>query len=126
MIKIHLRDLGEPLIAAWRREFDGIDGVTVSLGDIFSDKPGAIGPDDPIDIRADAVVSPANSFGFMDGGIDALFTYQSARPARDSLDPVPGPGNVGGAHAGAPLRASDAHRLEPRARAGPRRDTDLA
>lgn len=76
MISIHLRDLGEPLISAWRREFEGVDGVTVGLGDIFSDKPGAIGPDDPIDIKADAVVSPANSFDFMDGGIDALYTYQ--------------------------------------------------
>jgi hypothetical protein len=26
-------------------------------------------------VRADAVISPANSFGFMDGGIDALFTF---------------------------------------------------
>jgi O-acetyl-ADP-ribose deacetylase (regulator of RNase III) len=27
-------------------------------------------------VKADAIVSPANSFGFMDGGIDALYTYQ--------------------------------------------------
>ena len=75
-IAIHLRDLGEPLVEAWRREFDGIGTVTISCGDIFSERPGPIGPSDPIDIKADAVVSPANSFGFMDGGIDALYTYQ--------------------------------------------------
>jgi len=75
-IALHLRDLGEPLIAAWRREFAGVEGVTISQGDIFSSKEGAIGPRDPIDIKADAIVSPANSFGFMDGGIDAVYTYQ--------------------------------------------------
>ena len=44
--------------------------------DIFSTKSGAVGPNDPIDVRADAIVSPANSFGFMDGGIDAVYTHQ--------------------------------------------------
>jgi O-acetyl-ADP-ribose deacetylase (regulator of RNase III) len=28
-----------------------------------------------LDVHCDAVVSPANSFGFMDGGIDALYTH---------------------------------------------------
>lgn len=59
-IEIHLRDLGEPLIEAWRREFAGVASVTVSCGDIFSAKSGAVGVDDPIDIKADAVISPAN------------------------------------------------------------------
>lgn len=75
-IDIHLRDLGAPLVEAWRREFAGIPSVTVSCGDIFSAKAGAVGDDDSIDIKADAIVSPANSFGFMDGGIDAVYTYQ--------------------------------------------------
>jgi O-acetyl-ADP-ribose deacetylase (regulator of RNase III) len=76
VIELHLRDLGAPLIDAWRREFAGVAAVTISCGDIFSTKPGAIGANDPIDVRADAIVSPANSFGFMDGGIDAVYTYQ--------------------------------------------------
>lgn len=75
-IEIHLRDLAKPLIAAWEREFAGIPTVRVSCGDIFSTKPGQVGEDDPIDVTADAIVSPANSFGFMDGGIDAVYTYQ--------------------------------------------------
>lgn len=75
-IAIHLRDLGEALVVAWRREFDGIASVTVSRGDIFSNRAGTVAPNDPIDMKADAVVSPANSFGFMDGGIDAVYTYQ--------------------------------------------------
>lgn len=34
-IAMRLRDLGEPLVDAWRREFDGIATVTISCGDIF-------------------------------------------------------------------------------------------
>ena len=39
---------------------EGLGGVTVHHGSIF-------------DVECDAVVSPANSFGFMDGGIDAQY-----------------------------------------------------
>ena len=75
-IEIHLRDLGRPLIEAWRREFAGVDTVTMSCGDIFSMQPGLVAAGAPIDVKADAIISPANSFGFMDGGIDAVYTYQ--------------------------------------------------
>lgn len=37
----------------------------MSCGDIFTDQPGPIDAGDPIRIKADAIVSPANSFGFM-------------------------------------------------------------
>lgn len=84
-IEIHLRDLGEPLVEAWRREFEGVASVTVSCGDIFSAKSGAVGVDDPIDMKADAVISPANSFGFMDGGIDAVYTYQFGPELQERL-----------------------------------------
>jgi len=62
-LKIHLRALDADLAAAWRDEFAGIPQVEVSIGDIFSDG-----------ICADAIVSPANSFGYMDGGIDWVYT----------------------------------------------------
>lgn len=42
---------------AWRELFAGIDGVDVV-------------PDDITTLDCDAIVSPANSFGFMDGGLD--------------------------------------------------------
>jgi O-acetyl-ADP-ribose deacetylase (regulator of RNase III) len=84
-LAIHLRDLGEPLVAAWRREFGGVRSVTISCGDIFSAKPGPISADDPIDITADAIVSPANSFGFMDGGVDAVYTYQLGGQVQEQL-----------------------------------------
>jgi O-acetyl-ADP-ribose deacetylase (regulator of RNase III) len=45
---------------AWMRHFDQEDNVEVQMGNI-------------LDLDCDAVVSPANSFGFMDGGIDALY-----------------------------------------------------
>ena len=54
-------------------------------GDIFSDKPGPISPDDPIDVTADAIVSPANSFGFMDGGIDMLYSRRFGWQVQDRL-----------------------------------------
>ena len=65
-LRLHLRDLSQSLVSAWTAEFTGVPGVTISRGDIFSDKKGQIRPHDPIDIQADAIVSPANSFGFMD------------------------------------------------------------
>jgi O-acetyl-ADP-ribose deacetylase (regulator of RNase III) len=87
-ITVHLRDLGKPLVDAWSREFAGVPTVTISCGDIFSSKPGPIAPGDPIDFNADAIVSPANSFGFMDGGIDAVYTYQFGGGVQDRLREV--------------------------------------
>lgn len=85
---IHLRDLGKPLVDAWNREFEGVPSVHVSCGDIFSTKTGQVAVDDPIDIKADAIISPANSFGFMDGGIDAVYTYQFGDGLQQRLQAV--------------------------------------
>lgn len=84
-LELHLRDLGAPLVAAWRREFAGVPSVTVSCGDIFSTKTGVIRASEPIDVTADAIISPTNSFGFMDGGIDAVYTYQFGEGLQDRL-----------------------------------------
>lgn len=62
-VKFRLRDRNAPLVDAWRRQFEQTDGVEVSQGDIF-------------DLTADAIVSPANSFGFMDGGIDLVYSHR--------------------------------------------------
>lgn len=56
-----LRDRNSDVVEAWRAEFAHAPDVEVSHGDIF-------------DLAADAIVSPANSFGFMDGGIDLVYT----------------------------------------------------
>jgi O-acetyl-ADP-ribose deacetylase (regulator of RNase III) len=62
-MKFLLRDRNPALVAAWRKEFVGSPDVEVSQGDIF-------------DLTADAIVSPANSFGFMDGGIDLVYSQR--------------------------------------------------
>lgn len=61
-MKIYLRDLSEKVVEAWKVQFGNYPDFDVSCGHIFE------GP------KADAIVSPANSFGFMDGGIDATYT----------------------------------------------------
>jgi O-acetyl-ADP-ribose deacetylase (regulator of RNase III) len=60
-VKIFLRDISESMADAWHTVFNGISDIEVSCGDIF-------------DLRANAIVSPANSFGFMDGGIDLAYS----------------------------------------------------
>lgn len=84
-LSLHLRDLGQPLVAAWQRAFAGVAAVTITRGDIFSDADGPIADGAPIDVVADAVVSPANSFGFMDGGVDAVYTYVLGAGVHDRL-----------------------------------------
>jgi len=59
-LTLRLRDLDAALVDAWRRHFKNCPGVEVGHGDIFG-------------VTADAIVSPANSFGYMDGGIDAVY-----------------------------------------------------
>jgi O-acetyl-ADP-ribose deacetylase (regulator of RNase III) len=54
---LKLVDINSKLTDAWATVFEGVDQVTVSNQSIF-------------DLSCDAIVSPANSFGFMNGGID--------------------------------------------------------
>lgn len=62
-MKILLAETDKNLITQWRFFFKDIPSVSVYNGSIF---------DNP----CDAIVSPANSFGFMDGGLDlALSKY---------------------------------------------------
>ena len=63
-VTYYLRDIERKMVDAWAKIFkDHTDRVKVSLGDIFKEAPAV-----------DAIVSPANSFGFMDGGIDMVYT----------------------------------------------------
>lgn len=55
--KLYLIDLQPQLVRAWDEAFDSFDFVAVRKEDFF-------------DVPADAMVSPANSFGIMDGGLD--------------------------------------------------------
>lgn len=58
-----LRDINNELVRAWEEAFKDRENVHISQGDIFKNAPAA-----------DAIVSPANSFGFMDGGIDMAYS----------------------------------------------------
>lgn len=55
--KLILADLNKDLVEAWRAVFSSVEQVSIHHGSIF-------------DVECDAIVSPANSFGFMDGGLD--------------------------------------------------------
>jgi O-acetyl-ADP-ribose deacetylase (regulator of RNase III) len=59
-MKIVLAAIAEPLVDAWAERCGHLDGVRIHAGSI-------------LDVECDAVVSPANSFGFMDGGIDRAY-----------------------------------------------------
>jgi O-acetyl-ADP-ribose deacetylase (regulator of RNase III) len=62
-ILFELRDMSAEMVQAWQKYFAGIANVRISHGDIFESS-------------ADAIVSPANSFGYMDGGIDLVYLHR--------------------------------------------------
>jgi hypothetical protein len=57
---IHLHTFDSDMAVAWGQAFKSDDRIQIIEGDIL------VG-------TADAVVSPANSFGYMDGGIDLAY-----------------------------------------------------
>jgi O-acetyl-ADP-ribose deacetylase (regulator of RNase III) len=61
-MKLILTAVDESLADAWTKFCGDLDFVTVHHGSI-------------LDVDCDAVVSPANSYGFMDGGIDGLYMW---------------------------------------------------
>ncbi|MCX2732456.1 macro domain-containing protein [Saccharopolyspora sp. NFXS83] len=60
-LRLVLCALDEPLTAAWRDVATDRDNLDVHQGSV-------------LDLRVDAVVSPANSYGWMRGGVDALYS----------------------------------------------------
>lgn len=56
-MKIKLVDYNQELCDEWKKVFNGCEDVEIHCADYFS-------------IPTDCYVSPANSFGFLDGGID--------------------------------------------------------
>lgn len=77
---IKLYDINKSLVEAWVREFKHKPlpapyDVTIVEGDILQDS-------------YDAIVSPANSFGYMDGGIDGLYTDFFGRELQKRLQDV--------------------------------------
>ncbi len=56
-MQLRLIDLNTKLVEAWNKVFQDVPQVKIIEGSIF-------------DYPSDAIVSPANSYGFMNGGID--------------------------------------------------------
>jgi O-acetyl-ADP-ribose deacetylase (regulator of RNase III) len=71
-LEIYLRDMNNKIVSEWEKTFSGCDDVYISCGNIF-------------DIKADAIISPANSFGFMDGGIDGYYSEYFGRNLQKNL-----------------------------------------
>jgi O-acetyl-ADP-ribose deacetylase (regulator of RNase III) len=59
-MRLHLVDADETVAAALRQAFRNFPEVAVEYGDLLA-------------VACNTVVSPANAYGFMDGGIDAAF-----------------------------------------------------
>jgi O-acetyl-ADP-ribose deacetylase (regulator of RNase III) len=62
-LRLVLCAVDDPLAHAWEEALDGRPEVTVHRGSI-------------LDVPAQAVVSPANSYGWMRGGIDAVYATE--------------------------------------------------
>jgi len=62
----------EGLADAFEDASQGLENVTVFRGSIF-------------DVDCDCMVSPANSFGFMDGGIDSFYSWHFGKQVQDSV-----------------------------------------
>lgn len=70
-MNLHLVDVDADVVAAWRTHFAPYPEVDVQLGDILQ-------------VAENTIVSPANGYGNMDGGIDALYTERfGPRPQRE-------------------------------------------
>jgi O-acetyl-ADP-ribose deacetylase (regulator of RNase III) len=67
-----LTAVDEDLANAWDRHCGDLPGVRIHRGSI-------------LELECDAVVSPANSFGFMDGGIDAVYVRHFGSGLQDKV-----------------------------------------
>jgi O-acetyl-ADP-ribose deacetylase (regulator of RNase III) len=59
-VQLHLVDINASLVAAWNVAFRAFPEVSIEQADILM-------------VAKNTIVSPANSLGFMDGGIDAAY-----------------------------------------------------
>jgi O-acetyl-ADP-ribose deacetylase (regulator of RNase III) len=74
-MNIILADINEEIVQSWRKRFAEMDDVSIHQGSIF-------------DVECDAIVSPANSFGFMDGGIDLRISEYFGWHVQESLQEI--------------------------------------
>ncbi|HEX5219221.1 MAG TPA: macro domain-containing protein [Verrucomicrobiae bacterium] len=79
-MRLHLIDSNEELVTAWTKRFATFPEVNIKHANI-------------LDVAENCLVSPANSHGFMDGGIDAaycaFFGQQIERTMQDAIKQRP-------------------------------------
>jgi O-acetyl-ADP-ribose deacetylase (regulator of RNase III) len=97
-MKIYLTAVDGPLLQAWRKFCEPLNNADTPFTStrrelVFVEvAEGSI-----LDLEVEAVVSPANSFGFMDGGIDAAYTRHFGEGVQEALqDAIRGSGGEGG------------------------------
>lgn len=71
-MKIQLIDKNEEMCNQWKHHFGGCEDILIYNGGIF-------------DLPTQCIVSPANSFGFMDGGIDKVIIDKIGISAQHKL-----------------------------------------
>jgi O-acetyl-ADP-ribose deacetylase (regulator of RNase III) len=70
-MKLYLVDINRDLIDAWAEEFKECANVYIQSGNI-------------LDLAENTIVSPANGYGFMDGGLDRQYTdFFGLRPQEE-------------------------------------------
>jgi O-acetyl-ADP-ribose deacetylase (regulator of RNase III) len=74
-MRIILSSVEAALAIAWQEVCGDLEFVSIHRGSI-------------IDLKCDAVVSPANSFGFMDGGIDRIYSHHFGWNVQGALQRV--------------------------------------
>ncbi|MFT6981847.1 MAG: O-acetyl-ADP-ribose deacetylase (regulator of RNase III) [Crocinitomicaceae bacterium] len=72
MLSVKLVALSEELLEFWKEDFAEESNIEFILGDITT-------------IHCDAIVSPANSFGFMDGGLDLALSKRFGWGVQEDL-----------------------------------------
>src|SRR5215831_12926516 len=79
-MELFLVDTEPELVSCWNKEFSKFPEVKILCSDILS-------------IAQNAIVSPANGYGYMDGGIDLLylnyFGNQIQKTVLDTIAPCP-------------------------------------
>jgi hypothetical protein len=63
-MKIQLIDRNKEMCEQWKLQFNDCNDVIIHNGDFFS-------------LKTDCVVSPANSFGFMNGALDLAISKKN-------------------------------------------------
>jgi O-acetyl-ADP-ribose deacetylase (regulator of RNase III) len=71
-MKIQLIDINREMCKQWSLQFKDCKDVTIHCGDFFS-------------LQTDCVVSPANSFGYMDGGLDYVISTKLGWQVQEKL-----------------------------------------